>query len=323
MDQQTTQVSVQNNSAKFAFFYMLSLVALIFMALSTGMIIFQIINKTIVDIALSFPGGFDSGAMKFAIAAVIITTPIYYLMMWQINKNLISGELNKDAGVRKWLTYLILFITSVVMIGWLIATILSFLDGELTTKFILKAITAIVISASIFSYYFYDIKRENVLAKDKVTNLFFYVSLGVVLASLVASFFFVESPKETRARKQDNAVLEQFSVIDNALNAYYYDNGRLPASLEELVKSKGVYPLSEDNIQDPATKEKFKYSVKEKNLYELCATFQTSNKDKTDMAAYYYFDRWPHDAGVQCLSQKVRSDIRDVKAAPITPEPVK
>ncbi len=33
-----------HNSAKYAFFYMLSLVALVFVALSTGMIIFQIIN---------------------------------------------------------------------------------------------------------------------------------------------------------------------------------------------------------------------------------------------------------------------------------------
>mgnify|MGYP001573604733 CR=1 FL=1 len=153
------QTIEQNNSAKYAFYYMLSLVALIFTALSTGMIVFQIINKEIIDAAGALPGMFNEGVMKFAISAIIIAAPIFYAATWQINKNLLQGKLSKEAGVRKWLTYFILFISSVVMIGWFIAIIYNFLDGELTLKFILKALTAIFIAAMIFSYYLYDMKR--------------------------------------------------------------------------------------------------------------------------------------------------------------------
>jgi hypothetical protein len=98
----------KSNAAKFAFFYMLSLVALIFMALSTGMIIFQIINKNIPDILNIYQGTFSSETLKFAISALIISAPIFYVCMRQIFANLKSGDLEKDSGIRKWLTYFIL-----------------------------------------------------------------------------------------------------------------------------------------------------------------------------------------------------------------------
>ncbi|MDP2736291.1 MAG: DUF5671 domain-containing protein, partial [bacterium] len=135
---------MEKQNAKFAFFYMLSLVALVFTSLSTGMIIFQIINKLIVDDLSLAPGGFSQDALRFAISAIIIAAPIYFILMRLINKNLLSGQMEKESGIRKWLTYFILLVSAVVMIGWFIATIGSFLNGEFTIKFILKSLTSIL-----------------------------------------------------------------------------------------------------------------------------------------------------------------------------------
>ena len=151
---------MEKQNAKFAFFYMLSLVALVFTSVSAGMIIFQIINKTIADDLSLAPGGFSQDALRFAISAIIIAAPIYFVMMRLINKSLLTGKLEKESGVRKWLTYFILLVSAVVMIGWFIATVGSFLNGELTTKFILKSLTSILISALIFSFYLYDISAK-------------------------------------------------------------------------------------------------------------------------------------------------------------------
>src|SRR3990167_1537695 len=98
----------KQQNAKFAFFYLLSLVALVFTSVAAGMIIFQIINKTVVDELSLAPGGFSQDALRFAISAMIIAAPIYFAMMRLINKNLLSGRMEKDSGVRKWLTYFIL-----------------------------------------------------------------------------------------------------------------------------------------------------------------------------------------------------------------------
>ena len=146
----------KQQNAKFAFFYLLSLVALVFTSVAVGLIIFQIINKTIIDELSLAPGGFSQDALRFAISAIIIAAPIYFVMMWLLNKNLLKGTMEKESGIRKWLTYFILLVSAVVMIGWLIGTISSFLNGELSLKFILKSLTSILISALIFSFYLYE-----------------------------------------------------------------------------------------------------------------------------------------------------------------------
>lgn len=293
------QIEQQNNTAKFAFFYLLSLVSLIFMTTAVGMIIFQIINKLVAD--LIHTEQFSSGTLKFAISAIIISTPIYYLTAWQINKNLVAGVLRLESGVRKWLTYFILLIASVVMIGWLIGSINSFLNGDLTAKFILKAITSIALAGAVFGYYFYDIKREKVVgAKDKIVMIYFYATLAIVVISLVASFFFVESPTTARNRIRDDQVLAKFDMIDAAINTYYTDNNKFPASLDLLITEKRLQ--SENDIKDPVTGQKFDYKPGKDKIYELCATFLSSNQ-QPDFGNYYQ-SRWLHNAGYQCLSQR-------------------
>lgn len=301
-------MSTQNNAAKFAFFYLLSLVALIFMALSSGMVIFQVINKFITDVINA--GRYSDEALKFAISAIIVSTPIYYITMRQIHKNLLSGGLNEESGIRKWLTYLILLIASVVMIGWFIATVNSFFNGELTTKFILKSITAIGIAAVIFGFYFYDIKRENIVGKkDNVIRIYFYASLAAVIAVFITALFVVESPTETRNRRQDEAVLSNFSQIDNAINSYYAEKNSLPENTGVLVEEYTF--ITEETIKNPATDEMFGYNIKATTTYELCTTFLTSNKEKDDRDFVFDNNLWPHDEGYQCLEQKIRDNRID------------
>ncbi len=60
------------NNAKFAFFYMLSLVALLGMSLGMGQVIFQIINSLIPD-TTQFANGFSSELLTAAISSLIIS----------------------------------------------------------------------------------------------------------------------------------------------------------------------------------------------------------------------------------------------------------
>jgi hypothetical protein len=296
----------KNNAPKFAFFYLLSLVALVFTSLSVGIIIFQIINKEIIDVINQSQGSYSDGAMKFAISTIIISTPVYYLTSRQIYKSLFKGDLNEEAGVRKWLTYFILLISIVVMIGWLIGIINGFLDGELTTKFILKAITALAISGSVFSFYLYDIRREDIKGKkDKVVNIYFYVSLVVILVAFVASWFIVESPSETRKRKSDQNIISSFYMIDNSLHNYHQENEELPQSLDDLSVDKYI-KLDADDLTNPFTGKKYEYKFISKDEYELCTDFQTSNKEN-ERRDYYRDEQWQHEAGYQCMGQRVNS----------------
>jgi hypothetical protein len=308
---------MEKQNAKFAFFYLLSLVALIFTALATGMVIFQIINKKVIDLLTLAPGGFEQGALKFAISAIIIAAPIYFVMMWLINKNLLVGELDKESGIRKWLTYFILLIAAVVMIGWLIGTINSFLNGELSLKFILKSLTSILISAVVFSYYLYDIKRGEVNKNNNIIRVYCYGSMAVVLTALIASFFFIDSPTTVRLQKYDQVIVNQFSQIDSAINAYYGENKKLPENLDALLNGGSTYYLIGDDLTDPATGKFFEFKVSSKDAYELCATFRTENKSSLKDKSFYVDTRWLHDTGYQCLKQRI-AQIDQTKPSPIS-----
>ncbi len=312
MDQATTQPT---NSPKYAFLYLLSLFTLLFMAISVGMVIFQIINKYIFDALEQNNFQYDQESLKFAISALIITAPIFFFTMRQIYKSLVSGALNKESGVRKWLSYFVLLVTAIVMIFWIITTVQEFLSGELGIKAGLKTLTVLAIAASIFSFYLYDIRRKEVAnQKDKIISIYFYVSLIVVVATFIFSLFIVESPTATRNRLLDEAILNNFNSIDSALNSYYSQNGKLPASLDEL-RQAGNYIVS-SNLVDESTNKQFDYKIKGDKAYELCATFKASNKDQQSSSNTYLKERWPHDAGYQCISQQITT-IKGIAPAPL------
>lgn len=298
-------MTIQKDSAKFAFFYMLALIALSFMSYSIGAIIFQIINKNIPDVLSTYSGVYSSGALKFAISALIVSAPIYYIAMWQIGKNLFKGLLDKDSGVRRWLTYFILLVSSVVMIGWLIGIIYNFLDGELTAKFILKALTSIVIAAAVFSYYLIDIKREKTKeAKSMINKIYFFISLLIAVVVLVSSFFFVESPMEARNKRQDNLIMENLYRLDSAVQSYYNYENKMPESLKALTNYE-YDKLRAEDILDPVSGKQYDYKVTGANSYEICADFKTSNVKREDVTDWYYEEGWVHEAGYYCISRKV------------------
>ena len=306
----------QNNAAKYAFYYILSLVALIFMSLSAGMIVFQIINKNIADVINQYRGRFSPDQLKFAISALIISAPIFYFTAKQIFKNLFSGALDKDSQIRKWLTYFILLISSVVMTGWFIAVVNSFLDGELTLKFILKVLTAVGIAAIVFTFYLYDIKRENVAGvKDNVIRIYFYGSLALIIAIFVGALFIIESPRETRDRKMDNEVLLKLNRLDSSVRSYYVENEKLPVNFGELMIEFNY--LDEDNFEDSVTGAKFEYTVKEAKIYEFCANFRASNNDESDAYKNLYGKEWEHDAGHQCFEKKIREEKIRLEPKPL------
>ena len=308
---------MEKQNAKFAFFYLLSLVALVFTSISTGMIIFQIVNKTIIDDLSLVPGGFSQEILRFAISAIIIAAPIYFAMMWLINKNLLSAKLERESGVRKWLTYFILLVSAVVMIGWFIATVGSFLNGELTVKFVIKSLSSILISALIFSFYLYDIKREDVTKNNSIIKVYFFGSMAIVVVALISAFFFIDSPLKVRDQKFDQAIVNKFSQIDNAVNAYYGENKKLPADLNALLNGGSTYYLLESDLTDPATGVAFVYKVDTKDSYELCATFKTENKSQANDKSVYTDTRWLHDAGYQCLKQRIAT-LDNTKGAPVS-----
>jgi hypothetical protein len=316
MDQNVAAAApAKSNAAKLVFFYLLHLVSLGFMTVSFGIILFQIINKNIADVITAYSGSYDEMALKFAISALLVSTPIFYIVASFIQKSLFKGEMKKDSGIRRWLTYLILFVSFCIFIGWLIAFVNNFLNGEVTMKFVLKTISVLAIAAAVFGFYLYDIRRavvEN--AKDKALKIFFIASLAVIAVVFVASFFVVESPAAARARKLDNEIINNYFTINSCADQYYRETGKLPADFGAM---KADCPgLTDENLKDSQTGQMFVYSIVGTTTYQICANFRTSNIGKENnqgMMAYpaaVGMNSTSHDIGYQCLKWQVNSAVK-------------
>lgn len=292
----------KNNSPNFAFWYLLSLVALVFVSFSVGAIVFQIINKYVADVVTNvYESRVSMELLKFAISALIVATPLYFWMQSLIAKNLKSGELDKEMGVRKWLTYFILLIAAVVVLGYLIAVINSLLDGEIKAKFILKTLTVIAIATIVFSFYFYDIKRENVTqGKDKLITTYLFGSLLIIIAALSFAFLVIESPKEARNRRIDRQVIDNFYNINSAVDNYYVANKKLPENLQMLLAIDNN-SLLESQLVNPLSKKNIEYKLVSDVQYDLCTDFLTdSTKDE-------YRTQWKYKPGYDCITMTVYS----------------
>ncbi len=295
------------NSPKFAFYYLLALVALIFTAIATGQMIFQIINQNLPDIFGQYGTDFSSEVLKFAISAILIAAPVFYVISNLIYKHLFKGDMAKDSGIRRWLTYFILLVSAVIIIVFLIITVNNFLNGEWTSKFLLKMLTVIGLAAIVFSFYLYDIKRPEVLKKkDVVFKIYFGASLALILAAFIGSLFIVETPTAARNRRVDEKIINNFYNIESAVNSYYNTNQKLPATLDDLKKES----LAADSLIDPTTREVFGYEPGSGVNYQLCANFRTDNKNSQD-AIYQYLDQNKrHLAGYQCLDFKLQLQLQ-------------
>ncbi|MDD3284728.1 MAG: DUF5671 domain-containing protein [Patescibacteria group bacterium] len=283
------------NSAKITFFYLLSLFGLVFAAISSGMILFQVINKLIPD-TINYSGRFSAEALSFAISSVIIAMPVYYWMTSLIQKSLKKGELDKNSQLRKWMTYIIIFVSAVVIIISLIVIINNYLNGDLTSKTALKVLTTIVISGVVLSYYLYNIKRID-FEKNIVSKVYFWGSMFLVITILISGFLVADSPAQVRKIKFDTNTVNDLNSIRNGIEEYTRNYGELPKNLESLSSDMLYYLRTETDINN------YEYKILSDKEYEICAEFKTNSDDIKD--TYINQKEWPHEIGKKCFERKV------------------
>ena len=226
---------------------------------------------------------------------------IFWITTRAINRELANKRLELESLVRKWLTYLILFVSSVVILGVAMSLLYNFLGGELTTKFVLKSVVVGAIAALVFGYYHYDINRVKFEVDQKI-KMFRYLFIGTIVASVVAGGFFIDSPNKVRMMREDQERVSRLSTIRYQIEDYYRENETVPAALDEIRER-----LYSGDITDPATSEPFRYEKTSDTAYTICATFAFSNRDpNSPQPSYTWRDPdWLHDAGEQCYERKI------------------
>jgi hypothetical protein len=292
-------------SARDAFFHLLMFTTLYATVISLIVLAFDFIARWLPDPAVTdyMYGGTDVSGIRWALAVLIVSFPLFVLLSRLVHRECVAHPEKLASGVRRWLTYLTLFVTACALIGDTVTILFTFLNGEWTVRFILKALSIFVLSALPFWYYFSVLRMESAAyAKSSLHRTMLRISMGIVTAFVVTSILIVGTPLQGRAEKFDEQRISDLRAIREEVLSIVYGQSRyapdvpkvlpkpLPKTLDEIAEKATQRKL---RIVDPETAVPYRYSVKSPS-FELCATFALPR----DLG--YDID-WNHPAGDHCF----------------------
>ena len=141
--------------AREAFMYLVLFSTLYWSAFHLGSLLFDIINITFPDPATDQANMrmYTRNSMRWSISSLVVAFPVFLYMSRAIARDLAADPVKRHSKVRRWLTYLTLFLASSIIIGDVITLLYNLLGGELTVRFVLKALVVAFIAGSVFWYY--------------------------------------------------------------------------------------------------------------------------------------------------------------------------
>jgi hypothetical protein len=144
-------------SAREAFFYLVLFTALYLSAFNLGAILFHLIDLRFPDV-----GGAMASLrqeLRSSLAALIVAFPIFLWMSWYIGRETTQNPATRLSPVRRWCTYLTLFIAVGSLIADATELVSSALNGALTTPFVLKVLVVLALAGSVLAYYLGDLRH--------------------------------------------------------------------------------------------------------------------------------------------------------------------
>lgn len=291
------------------FLHLLAIIFLYVCVISFSALLFGYINIYFPDILQGDYGRFARMEIRFPLSVLFIVFPFYVWLNTYLQKDLLKFPEKRELRVRKWLLHFTLFLATIVIIGDLVTLIYQFLSGGISTRFLLKIITVLIIAGTVFLYYGWNLRKSVPPMKDPRMKFFVQGVVALGALAIVGGLFVVGSPQSERLRQFDDRRIADLSSLQSQIVNFWQMKEELPATLDALRDDiNGYIPP-----RDPETGESYVYRTTGALSFELCATFKTSSTDeKTSQAyprpvmdPYGMQENWMHDVGQTCFARTI------------------
>ena len=269
---------------------------------------------------------YDYESMRTALSTLIIFFPALLLVAYFWNKKAVSVLGSIDTQIKKWLTYIVLFLSAIVVAIDLVTLVRYFVAGEITNRFIFKVLVTLVIALFVGGYFILQL-----LGKKKMFGIPVGVSSAIkasvfVVVLISFSFSVMGSPKTQRLLRLDERRIQDLQSIQYQVINYWQQKEKLPSSLSDLANPISSYLLPvEPEFEKGYT---YEYAAKDKMSFELCATFAlpikegwsesrggvmpmyTNEKAVSEPAMIGGLNEsWAHEAGRTCFTRTIDPEI--------------
>ncbi len=253
------------------------------------------------------------GGISYAMATLIVLTPVFLILMRLIRRDIARDESRRDVWIRRWALFLTLFVAGVTIIVDLITLLYTFLSGgDLTTAFLLKVLVVLLVAGAGFMHFLADLWGYWV-QYPKRAQMIGYGVAALVLVSIISGFFIIGSPASARDKRLDTQRVSDLQNIQYQVVNYWQQKEKMPKSLQDLYD-----PISNSYIPaDPQTGKAYTYQAAGGMSFKLCATFSREGD-----SGYMYYpksvsvsepaaagtgisDNWKHAAGEACFDRTI------------------
>ena len=281
-----TSTIYSKTSARDFFLHLGSMIGLYSVAISIINVLFTIIDKAYPQISTYSDYSSYSYSISFPVASMIIMFPVFIFLMWLLEKTYNTAPEKKHTAIKKWLTYITLFVSGLVTTGDLVTLVYYFIDGqEITTGFVLKILSVLAISVAIFMYYISDVRNTLTASSRKLWRVSAFI---IVIGTIITGFVVLGSPRSQQLIRYDERKVSDLERIETQINSYYYTTKKLPENLA-AVQSSSTYD-SVVYYNDQQTMVPYEYIKKGDTTYSLCAVFNTNAQDKSMNLSNIYSD---------------------------------
>ena len=224
--------------------------------------------------------------------------------MWLTEKSYVVAPEKRHIGIRKWLTYITLFLAGLAIAGDLVTILYCFIDGqELTTGFLLKILAVFLVILIVFLYYISDVRNK---ITSSYLKIWFGISVVVVLGSIIFGFSVLGSPRTQQLLKYDQQKVNDLQSINYQVQNYYQVHGFIPGSIADLSDSGDYYtaPIDSQN------KTVYEYNLigQSAKAYSLCAVFNKASPTQKGLMTYPTYgnnNTWINPEGHYCFTETI------------------
>jgi Domain of unknown function (DUF5671) len=155
-------------SARDAFFHLLAFTALYAWSISLIFLVFAYIDFAFPDLVTRTPTyalEADLSGIRAALATLMVSYPLFLLVWWFLLREVRKSPEVAKSGVRRWLSFLSLFVGAVTIMADVITVVFYLVEGDLTVRFLLKVLVLFVVTGALFTYLALTLRSEGEASK--------------------------------------------------------------------------------------------------------------------------------------------------------------
>ncbi|EPX86820.1 DUF5671 domain-containing protein [Salipiger mucosus] len=253
---------VRSGAAREAVFYVLLFVTFGMVAGNVLSLAFEQIEAWLPDPGA--PARYAPRGMRWSMAALIVFLPAFWALDRADARAGRTDPSRRHGSVRRWLSAVAMLIAVIILMGDALVLIYTFLDGQMTARFLVKSVVVAGLAGLVLAYF----RQTRVPGDGAARQPAGWAMAGLGLLVLALSFAVVGGPAQGRAEQRDRARLADMRTLArDMVRCDAFDQDTLPDTFDPL-------SCARDRRELTGFASEIAYSPAGPEAFELCTTVE-------------------------------------------------